>query len=64
MLSTDINREEDHQVEGTSKQDTIPSNNQFSPEVMSDGDVGNLTFQSITRETHLSVVLLWEPLLL
>lgn len=47
------NREEDQKVEGMIKQDTIPSNNQFSIEVVNDGSLGNLKFQSITCETHL-----------
>jgi len=45
--------EEDQKVEGMIKQDTIPSNNQFSIEVVNDGSLGNLKFQSITCETHL-----------
>lgn len=47
------NREEDQKVEGMIKQDTIPSNSQFSIEVVNDGSLGNLKFQSITCETHL-----------
>lgn len=48
-----INREEDQKVEGMIKQDTIPSNNHFSVEVLNDGSLGNLKCQSITCETHL-----------